>query len=113
MRLPRLDVPLELELPLSEPDGAGGIRLSWQRAGRIWAEMRSGVGGERVSGVGVQSTVTWRIVVRAATPGDPRRPRAGQRLSMAGARRFLIQSVAELDPAGRYLLCLAREEAAE
>ena len=112
MRPPRLDVPLELETPLSEADGAGGFRQSWRRVGRVWAEMRSGVGGERVSGVAVQSTVTWRIVVRAAVLGDPRRPRAGQRLGMAGGRWFLIRSVAEMDPAGRYLLCLASEEAA-
>ena len=113
MNAPRLSVPLMIESPVREPDGMGGYRLVWQDVGRIWAEMRSGAGGERFAEVGAQSVVTWRITVRAALPGDPRRPRPEQRLRMGedpDARRFRIEAVAESDPQGRWLVCIAKEE---
>ena len=99
--------------PVLDPDGTGAQRLIWQDSGRIWAEMRSGAGGERFAEVGAQSVVTWRITVRAALPGDPRRPRPEQRLRMGEdpvARRFRIEAVAESDPRGRWLVCIAKEE---
>lgn len=111
MRAPR--VPLVLESPLRLPDGMGGFALAWQPAGRIWAAMRSGAGGEQAVGAGARSVVSWRITVRAAPVGDPRRPRPEQRLRMgagAGARHFRIEAVAESDPAGRWLVCTATEE---
>lgn len=113
MSVPRLTVPLVVEAPVREPDGMGGFQLSWQEVGRIWAEMRSGAGGERIAEVGAQSVVTWRITVRAAPVGDPCRPRPEQRLRLgegATARRFRIEAVAESDPGGRWLVCVAREE---
>ncbi|MBP6678129.1 MAG: head-tail adaptor protein [Paracoccus sp.] len=113
MKAPRLSVPLMIESPVREPDGMGGYRLIWQDSGRIWAEMRSGAGGERFAEVGAQSVVTWRITVRAALPGDPRRPRPEQRLRMGedpDARRFRIEAVAESDPQGCWLVCIAKEE---
>ena len=113
MNAPRLSVPLVIESPVREPDGMGGYRLIWQDIGRIWAEMRSGAGGERSAEVGARSVVTWRIIVRAALAGDPRRPRPEQRLRMGDgpdARRFRIEAVAESDPQGRWLTCIAKEE---
>lgn len=106
-------VPLLLEAPVSLPDGMGGFALSWRTVGRIWAGLRSGSAGERGSDIGAQSVVTWRIKVRAAPVGDPRRPRPEQRLRMgegASERRFRIVTVAEDDARGRWLLCTAREE---
>ena len=114
MNAPRLAVPLVIESPLREADGMGGYRLVWQDTGRIWAEMRSGAGGERLAEVGAQSVVNWRITVRAALAGDPRRPRPEQRLRMGEdpqARRFRIEAVAEDDARGRWLVCVAKEEA--
>jgi len=114
MSAPRLTVPLVLESPVREPDGMGGFALSWQEVGRIWAEMRSGAGAERFAEVGAQSVVTWRITVRAAPAGDARRPRPEQRLRLgegADAGRFRIEAVAESDPQGRWLVCVAKEEA--
>lgn len=113
MNAPRLSVPLMIESPVREPDGMGGYRLIWQDSGRIWAEMRSGAGGERFAEVGARSVVTWRITVRAALAGDPRRPRPEQRLRMGegpDARRFRVEAVAESDAQGRWLVCIAKEE---
>ncbi|WP_288948190.1 head-tail adaptor protein [uncultured Paracoccus sp.] len=113
MSTPRMTVPLVVESSARLPDGMGGFRQSWQEVGRIWAEMRSGAGGERVAALGTQSVVTWRITVRAAPAGDARRPRPGQRLRLgegAQARRFRIDAVAESDPGGRWLVCIAQEE---
>lgn len=113
MSAPRLTVPLVVESPVRTPDGMGGFQLSWQPVGQVWAEMRSGAGGERFAEVGAQSVVTWRITVRAAPAGDPRRPRPEQRLRMgdgATARRFKIDAVAESDAQGRWLVCVAKEE---
>ena len=113
MKAPRLSVPLMIESPVREPDGMGGYRLIWQDSGRIWAEMRSGAGGERFAEVGARSVVSWRITVRAALADDPRRPRPEQRLRMGegpAARRFRIEAVAESDPRGRWLVCIAKEE---
>ena len=111
--VPRLTVPLIIESPVREPDGMGGFRLAWQDIGQIWAEMRSGAGGERLAEVGAQSVVNWRITVRAALAGDPRRPRPEQRLRLGAGpaeRRFRIEAVAESDRSGRYLVCIAKEE---
>lgn len=105
----RLDVALILEDPQRVPDGMGGFHLDWQPVGRLWAQMRAGPGRERFAEVGAESTQTWRITVRGAPAGDPRRPRPDQRLRL-GARLFRITSVAERDPHGRHLLCTAQEE---
>ncbi|UXU74975.1 MULTISPECIES: head-tail adaptor protein [unclassified Paracoccus (in: a-proteobacteria)] len=113
MRAPRLRVPLMLEAAQRAPDGMGGYAMVWRALARHWAELHAGTAGERADEVGAQSVVAWRITVRAAPPGDPRRPRPGQRFrtgSDSRARCFRIEAVAEADPAGRWLLCLAKEE---
>ena len=109
MKQPRLNVALVLETPIRQPDGSGGFRRIWQREGRLWAAMEAGSGGERLAEVGAKSVTSWRITTRAAPPGDPRRPRPEQVFTL-GTRRFRILSVAERDPAGRYLTCHAQEE---
>ena len=109
MAAPRLNVPLTLETPVRESDGMGGFRIVWRGLGQIWAEMRSGGGTETRAEVGPQSRVGWRITLRAAPAGDPRRPRPEQRLRM-GNRLFRINAVAESDPRGRWLICFAVEE---
>lgn len=106
---PRLNVRLELEGSVRESDGMGGYRLVWRRIGSLWADMKSQAGQERGAEVGPESVVSWRITVRGARLGDPRRPAAGQRLRM-GQRLFLIEAVAERDSAGQWLTCFAREE---
>lgn len=109
MNAPRLNLRLDLEAPVRQDDGMGGYRIVWRRIGTLWAEMRAASGRERGAEVGPESVVSWRITTHGARAGDPRRPGAGQRLRM-GARRFIIEAVAETDPSGRWLTCFAREE---
>ena len=61
--------------------------------------------GEEVS----LSSTLHRVILRAAPPGATARPVPGQRLT-SGTRHFVILSVTEADPAGRYLLCITKEE---
>ena len=109
MASPRLNVPLTLETPVKSPDGLGGFDITWRALGVIWAEMKSSSGRQRGAELGPMSTVGWRITVRAAKVGDPRRPRAEQRLRM-GQRVFSVDAVAESDAEGRWLTCFAHEE---
>ncbi|WCR09410.1 head-tail adaptor protein [Paracoccus stylophorae] len=111
MTAPRLNVPLGLETPERQGDGMGGHRIGWRQLGTIWAEMDAGSGRERLAQVGPESVVSWRITVRGAPAGDPRRPQAGQRLRLQD-RLFRIEAVAERDLAGRWLVCFAKEEEA-
>lgn len=109
MGAPRLNVRLVLEAPKRQGDGMGGHRVVWQPLGTLWAGMAAGSGRERFAEVGPESVVSWRITVRGAPSGDPRRPQAGQRLRLQD-RLFRIEAVAERDPAGRWLTCFAKEE---
>lgn len=109
MSAPRLTIPLVLESPQRVADGMGGYRMEWRALGILYARMRAGSGTERQGEVGAESVVQWRITVRGARDCDPRRPRPGQRFRM-GERVFRIEAVAEADPAGLWLDCLAREE---
>lgn len=109
MSVPRATIPLVLESPEREADQMGGYRMVWRPLGVLHAQMRAGIGAERQGEIGAESVVPWRITVRAARVGDPRRPRPTQRFRM-GERVFRIEAVAEADPAGLWLNCLAKEE---
>lgn len=109
MRIPRPYVRLALEEAGQIADGMGGFRLEWRHLGWLWAELQAGAGRERDGGVGPESVVRWRIMLRAARPGDRRRPVPGQRFRHE-ARVFRIEAVAEHDPAGRWQICHATEE---
>ncbi|HBS51050.1 MAG TPA: phage tail protein [Rhodobacteraceae bacterium] len=111
MSAPRLSRPLVLEAPVRQPDGAGGWTEDWTPLGTVWAEMVPRTGGLRSAGAAVTGRVPWKITLRAAPVGSPRRPRPGQRLT-DGARVFAIHAVAEADPMGLYLVCDAEEEVA-
>jgi head-tail adaptor len=111
MSPPRLNRRLILESPTRVPDSAGGYVESWTALGVIWAEMTARTGREAVASGAPVSRVPYAIVVRAAPVGDPERPRAEQRFR-DDTRLFHILSVAERDPEGRYLICMAEEEGA-
>lgn len=106
---PFLNRKLVLEEAQRSPDGGGGHRLDWVRLGDLWAQVTAGTGNERAGEAVTLASVPYRIVVRAAPVTSPRRPRPDQRFR-EGARVFRILSVAEADPAQRYLVCFAREE---
>jgi head-tail adaptor len=107
--LPNLTRRLVLETPERAADGAGGHTETWVPLGTLWAGMTALAGREQAAGQGPVSRVAWRIVLRAAPPGSPARPRPGQRLT-EGARHFAITAVAEGDVTGRYLTVFADEE---
>jgi head-tail adaptor len=100
---------LVLEEPQPVPDGMGGFSASWAALGELWAEVLPGSGREVFAAGVTTSRQAWRITVRGAPHGAPSRPRPDQRLR-EGSRVFRILSVAERDPQGRFLLCLAQEE---
>lgn len=104
-----MSVPLILETAGRAGDGLGGYVVRWAALGRVFATMKAGSGRTGLAEVGPESVVGWKITVRAAPEGDPRRPAPGQRFRM-GARLFPIDAVAEADAAGRWLVCTAREE---
>lgn len=100
---------LVLEQAEPVPDGMGGFSASWAVLGELWAEVLPGSGREVFAAGVTTSRQAWKITVRGAPHGAPSRPRPDQRLR-EGARAFRILSVAERDPQGRFLLCLAQEE---
>lgn len=106
---PRLNLRLALEQGDYMPDGLGGYRIVWRRLGWLWGALGTGAGRERRGQVDLASVASWKITLRSARPGDPRRPKPGQRLRHQ-QRLFLIESVAEHDRDGRWLTCFAREE---
>ncbi|KIC49107.1 phage head closure protein [Tateyamaria sp. ANG-S1] len=111
MKTPRLNRRLTLESPARVSDGAGGFAESWSPLGVLWAELTARTGRETVATGAAVSAVPYAIVVRGAPVGHPERPMAKQRFR-DGNRLFHIRSVAERDPEGRYLICMADEEIA-
>lgn len=111
MRLPRLNRRLTLESPAREADGAGGYVERWMPLGVLWAELTARTGRETVATGAAVSAVPYTVVVRGAPVGHPERPVPEQRFR-DGSRLFHIRSVAERDPEGRYLVCMADEEVA-
>lgn len=109
MKLPRLNRRLTLETPARIPDNAGGFSESWTPLGVVWAEVKARTGRETVSSGAAVSMVPYTVVVRGAPVGHPERPSPEQRFR-DGSRVFHIRSVAERDPEGRHLICMADEE---
>jgi head-tail adaptor len=101
---------LVLEEAERSSDGAGGYSSVWKPRGVLWGELKAGSGRERGDlGLMTVSSTPYRITVRAAPPGSPRRPRPEQRFR-EGERIFEIISVADTDPEGKYITCFATEE---
>jgi head-tail adaptor len=105
---PRLRRRLVLEAPVAVADGAGGSSVAWQPLGALWAEVTARSGREDFVAAQVRPRLRYRIIVRGSPVGAPSRPRPDQRLR-DGARVFAILTVAEADPAGRYLEITAEE----
>lgn len=99
---------LVLETKRATPDGAGGYDVVWDEQGVLWADVSPRSGREDFIGAQDRPRVKYRILVRAAPVGAPSRPRSDQRFR-EGARIFDILTVAERDPAGRYLEIIAEE----
>lgn len=101
----RLRLRLVLDKPVRAADGAGGATLAWSAAGIVYADITPVKAEERGFGAGLADLVLHKIIVRwrdDVKPGDRFR---------AGERTFLILAVSDPDADGRYLACLAEEEA--
>jgi len=109
MNVPRMNRRLTLESPARIADGAGGFEEAWTPLGVLWAELKARTGRETQVATAPVSTVPYVITVRGAPVGHPERPMPEQRFR-DGARVFHIRTVAEADPEGRYLICMADEE---
>lgn len=109
MSLPNLNRSLVLEAPTQTPDNAGGFALTWTTVGTLWGEVMPGSGRDPAGVEITLATVPYRITVRGATLGSPRRPIPEQRFR-DGTRIYLILAVTERDPDGLYLTCFTREE---
>ncbi len=100
---------LDLEEAVEQPDGLGGLGVSWTKLGTLWAEVLPGAGRDRAGEEVVLSAVSYRVTVRGAPVGAASRPKAGQRFR-AGLRVFAILAVTERDEGGHFLRCFVREE---
>ena len=99
---------LVLETAVRTPDGAGGYTSEWVPVGTLWADVTARTAREDLVSGAERPRVRYRILVRGAPVGTPRRPRFDQRLR-EGGRVFSILTVAECDQDGRYLEILAEE----
>ncbi|QDL93082.1 head-tail adaptor protein [Paroceanicella profunda] len=99
---------LVLEAPERSADGGGGVVVSWEALGALWADVQPVSGRETIIGAREHARVSHRIMVRGAPEGSPARPRPEQRLR-EGARVFAVHAVSEHDPMGRYLTIWAEE----
>lgn len=111
MKAPRLNRKLVLEESLRTSDGSGGFSETWQALGTIWAQITARSGRETVQSDAPMSSVSYRIIVRAAPFGAPNRPRPEQRFR-DGQQIFVIDAVADSDADGRYMTCFATQEGA-
>lgn len=109
MKAVNLNRLLVLEQLVRTADGAGGFAKTWSPVGSLWAEILPGAGRDAGGEEVTLASVPYRITVRGATQGSPRRPLPEQRLR-EGSRVFNILAVTERDPQGHYLVCFAREE---
>ncbi|MEO8245025.1 MAG: head-tail adaptor protein [bacterium] len=109
MKEPNLNRSLVLEAPSQVADGAGGFALTWVTVGTLWGEVSSGSGRDPAGVEIVLASVPYRITVRGAPVGSPRRPLPQQRFR-DGTRVYNILAVSERDPDALYLTCFASEE---
>lgn len=106
---PDLNRSLVLEAPAQVADGAGGFTQTWTTVGTLWGEITAGSGRDPAGVEITLASVPYRITVRGAVVGSPRRPLPQQRFR-DGTRIYHVLAVTERDPDALYLTCFAREE---
>jgi SPP1 family predicted phage head-tail adaptor len=108
LQIGRLRRRMALERPVETPDGAGGAEIAWQPVVTVWAGLEWLGGEERWREGGPEQAGRWRVTIRWRAGVD-----AGMRLRLTGQggaeRRFDIRAAADLDGAGRRLICLCEE----
>jgi len=101
----RLRLRMTLEHAVAAPDGAGGRTSTWTGVGIVAAELVPVRPEERGVGEGIADLTLHKIILRHRSDVRP-----GDRFRL-GARAFLILAVTDPEEDGRYLICLAEEEA--
>ena len=100
----RLRHRLVLEMPLTTPDGAGGVTLTWSSVATVWANVLAQTGREATQFDRFSGTSTHRVVLRFRSDVSPEmRFRTGQRL-------LHIVSVRDVEGRRRWLECACEEE---
>lgn len=109
MKAPQTDRRMALEGRVTTPDGAGGFVAGWQKRGELWAAFAPAQMGTGQEAGQPSAAPRYRVTLRAAPVGSPRRPVAGERL-VEGARRFDILAVSESALGAGWLTLLVEEE---
>ena len=99
----QLTARLDLEVPLEEPDGQGGVIVSHDVESSLWARIEPVAATTEELGHAERQQVTHRIWVRFRAGIVP-----GMRFRKGG-RRFEIVTAHDPDETRRYLVCNARE----
>jgi len=95
---------LVLERPVELADGQGGVAVSFEAVGSLWARIEP-LGENREERAGSDLvTLTHRVWLRFRADIA-----AGMRLRK-GERVFVIRSLRDPDEGGRYLVCLCEED---
>lgn len=92
-----------LELPQEQPDGFGGVLVSYAAGPQLWGAIEALGGTERVRAGREESVVTHRIRLRYRDGVT-----AAMRLT-AGLRRFAIRAAEDPDGRSRDLVCHVEE----
>jgi len=100
----RLRTRFALEEWSSAPDGHGGFTDLWTLVAHVWGMVAASRATDPVRAGANEQVIERTIVLRA----DPR-VRPSMRL-VAGADRFIIQTVIDEEMGGRYLRCIASSE---
>ena len=74
----------------------------------LWCDVRARSGGMRVTELGEEPRLRFKILTRALPAGHADRPQAGDRLR-DGARLYEIGAVHEADVRDRFLTLFSRE----
>lgn len=109
MRVPQTDRRVALEGRVTTPDGAGGFSAGWLKRGELWAAFTPAQGSAGQEAGQPSAASRYRVIIRAAEVGSPRRPLAGERL-VEGPRRFDILTVGDSALGRGWLSLLVEEE---
>jgi SPP1 family predicted phage head-tail adaptor len=106
MRAGRMDKRVEIQQPVSVPDGAGGQTVTWTTFDTIWASIEPLQGQEYIAAQQMQTAVTHRLRIRYLEGIT-----AAMRVKF-GARVFQIQSILNYNErnAEMQLMCVEQTE---
>lgn len=90
------------------PDGAGGYSSTWQPRGGLWADVKAGAGGVRVTELGEEPRLRLKISMPWVPLGHSSRPEPGDRLQDQ-TRLYEVEALHEANGSAHALTLFARE----